>query len=443
MSPSEASRELFLAARACPRSLSTSLAPSRSPPASSSAFFTSIIPAAVSSRSCFIFSIVLAKPLPLLVLSRSRRLGSLGLGVVLLGSLGLGLRLVGLLRFLSLGLPLLGLGLLGLTGDGLPRVGLFDLGGRAGLRLRGLDSGRVDGGLRPVAPCRRRAGCGPVRRGRFGPFRFSVRRLSGRGLLRLGAPVYHRFGSTLGGDTLGGLLGDLRLLDHRRQRAVGGRDGLLSASLHDNVAYEARDQGYRPDRVVVAGDHVVPDLGVAGGVGEGDHRDLEPVGLLDEQLLALGVYDEDGPGEALHLGYPGEVAPELLVLAVQREPSLPGALLLGGLLDPARQVLEVLDARQDRLEVGQDTAYVALGDVRLSATQGLLRDRDLGLFLGADEEYLALRLGDPAHEVQGLVEERERLVQVYYVDPRPLGEDVALHLGVPALGLVPEVDPGF
>src|SRR5215212_3799567 len=61
MSPSDASRELFLAARACPLSRSTRLAPSRSPPDSSSAFLTSIMPAAVSSRSCFIFSIVLTK----------------------------------------------------------------------------------------------------------------------------------------------------------------------------------------------------------------------------------------------------------------------------------------------------------------------------------------------------------------------------------------------
>src|ERR687893_1938696 len=385
MSPSEASRELFLAARACPRSLSTSLAPSRSPPASSRAFFTSIIPAAVSSRSCFIFSIVLAKLLPLLVLSRSRRLGGPGLCVFLLGRLRLGLRLVGGRRSLSLGLALPGL-----------RGGSVRFGGRLGARG-----------------------------------------------LRLGVSVDRRLGNLLGGDPLGGLLRDLGLLDHRRQRAVGGRDGLLAARLHDDVAYEARDQGYRPDRVVVAGDHVVHDLGVAVGVGEGDHRDLEPVGLLDEQLLALGVYDEDGPGEALHLGYPGEVAPELLVLAVEGEPPLPGALLLGGLVDPARQILEVLDARQDRLEVGQDTAYVTLGDVRLATSEGLLCDRDLGLFLGAYEEDLAFRLGDPAHEVQCVVEERERLVQVYDVHTRALGEDVALHLGVPALGLVPEVDPGF
>src|SRR5688500_3053844 len=61
MSPSVAALPLFFAARAWPLSLSTLLAPSTSPSDSSSARFTSIIPAAVSSRSCLIFSIVLAK----------------------------------------------------------------------------------------------------------------------------------------------------------------------------------------------------------------------------------------------------------------------------------------------------------------------------------------------------------------------------------------------
>src|SRR5918998_3552230 len=187
MSPSEASRELFLAARACPRSLSTSLAPSRSPPASSSAFFTSIIPAAVSSRSCFIFSIVLAKLLPLLVLSRSRRLGGPGLCVFLLGRLGLGLRLVGGRPSLSLGLALPGL-----LRVGLPGVGLFDLGSRAGLRLRGLDRGRVDGGLRFVGLCRRRFGRGL----RGGSVRFGARGL------RLGGSVDRRVDGLIGGDPL-------------------------------------------------------------------------------------------------------------------------------------------------------------------------------------------------------------------------------------------------
>src|SRR5215210_171544 len=61
MSPSVASLLLFFAASAWPFSLRTFLAPSTSPFVSSNARLTSIIPAAVSSRSCLIFSIVLAK----------------------------------------------------------------------------------------------------------------------------------------------------------------------------------------------------------------------------------------------------------------------------------------------------------------------------------------------------------------------------------------------
>src|SRR5918998_2892585 len=63
MSPWVAALPLFFAARALPLSLRTFLAPSTSPSDSSSARFTSIMPAAVSSRSCLIFSIVLAKAL--------------------------------------------------------------------------------------------------------------------------------------------------------------------------------------------------------------------------------------------------------------------------------------------------------------------------------------------------------------------------------------------
>src|SRR5215208_3935040 len=81
ISPSVAALALFLAARAWPLSLRTFLAPSTSPSDSSSARFTSIIPAAVSSRSCLIFSIVLAKAptslrsfCPALPLRRARHL---------------------------------------------------------------------------------------------------------------------------------------------------------------------------------------------------------------------------------------------------------------------------------------------------------------------------------------------------------------------------------
>ena len=70
---------------------------------------------------------------------------------------------------------------------------------------------------------------------------------------------------------------------------------------------------------------------------------------------------------------------------------------------------------------------------------GLLGHRLLGLLLGADEEDRAAVGDGLLDEVVGAVDERQRLLQVDDVDAVALGEDEALHLGVPAPGLVPEV----
>ena len=71
---------------------------------------------------------------------------------------------------------------------------------------------------------------------------------------------------------------------------------------------------------------------------------------------------------------------------------------------------------------------------------GLLLDGLLALLLGADEEDAAATLGGLLEEVVGLVDEDRRLLQVDDVDAAALAEDVLLHLGVPAAGLVAEVD---
>ena len=65
----------------------------------------------------------------------------------------------------------------------------------------------------------------------------------------------------------------------------------------------------------------------------------------------------------------------------------------------------------------------------------------LRLALGADEQdACARRAPSCAHELGGLVEHLDRLLQIDDVDPVALAEDVRLHLRVPAPGLVPEVD---
>src|SRR5215208_1497613 len=100
----------------------------------------------------------------------------------------------------------------------------------------------------------------------------------------------------------------LGVFDYRRHRSFVDLHFVASTG-DDRVGDEPGDQAYRTYRVVVARDHVVYDLGVAVGIGKGQHRNLEPVGFFDQELLTLGVYDEHTAGETLHLGYAGEVAP--------------------------------------------------------------------------------------------------------------------------------------
>ena len=64
----------------------------------------------------------------------------------------------------------------------------------------------------------------------------------------------------------------------------------------------------------------------------------------------------------------------------------------------------------------------------------------LALLLGADEQHAAAALGGLPEEGVGLVDEDGRLLQVDDVDAAALAEDELLHLGVPAAGLVAEVD---
>ena len=107
------------------------------------------------------------------------------------------------------------------------------------------------------------------------------------------------------------------------------------------------------------------------------------------------------------------------------------------------ELLEQPDPLLDRHEVGQHAAEPALVDVRLVGAGRLLGDRLLGLLLRADEEDLVAAGDGLAHELEGDVEALDGLGEIDDVDAVALGEDERLHLGVPAAGLVAEVDSGL
>ena len=82
-------------------------------------------------------------------------------------------------------------------------------------------------------------------------------------------------------------------------------------------------------------------------------------------------------------------------------------------------------------------------DEVLGRTLGGVRHGIRGLALGANEEHAAT-LGDRiAHRHQGLVEERHGLGQIHDVDLVAIAEDEGLHLRIPAVCLVAEVDASF
>ena len=62
--------------------------------------------------------------------------------------------------------------------------------------------------------------------------------------------------------------------------------------------------------------------------------------------------------------------------------------------------------------------------------------------LGADEEDVLAAQDDVARELLRELELPQRLLEIDDVDPVALGEDEAAHLGIPAAGLVSEVDAG-
>ena len=105
--------------------------------------------------------------------------------------------------------------------------------------------------------------------------------------------------------------------------------------------------------------------------------------------------------------------------------------------------LEPLDRVGNGLPVGQHAAEPAMVDEMLARGLRRFRDGVLRLALGADEQHLAAAGDGLLDEVEGAREQRHALRQVDDMHPVPIAENVRLHLGVPAMGLVAEMRSGL
>src|SRR5437660_1488414 len=104
------------------------------------------------------------------------------------------------------------------------------------------------------------------------------------------------------------------------------------------------------------------------------------------------------------------------------------------------QVSQVTDARLNGLEVGEHTSQPALIDVKHAAALRLFRHSLLSLLLCANEENRAAASYQLFNKFVRLIETRHRLLEINDMDAIAVHENELLHLGVPAPGLMPEMD---
>src|SRR6185312_382046 len=107
------------------------------------------------------------------------------------------------------------------------------------------------------------------------------------------------------------------------------------------------------------------------------------------------------------------------------------------------QVTQIADAGLNSLVIGEHATQPALIDIVHSTALCLFSDCFLGLFLGADKQDSATIGGKLLNELICFVEARNRLLQIDDMDAVTIHKDELLHLGVPAPGLMPEVDACF
>src|SRR4051812_12661635 len=125
--------------------------------------------------------------------------------------------------------------------------------------------------------------------------------------------------------------------------AGGARAGASHQALGDRVGDDSGEDLDAADRVVVAGDLVVDDGGVAVGVEDRDDRDAELARLVDGEVLLVGVDDPDRAGGAGHVTDAAEGALELDALAAEDQRLL---LRQHGLAAGRLDELELLEALQ-------------------------------------------------------------------------------------------------
>ncbi|OPZ85593.1 MAG: hypothetical protein BWY76_01351 [bacterium ADurb.Bin429] len=155
------------------------------------------------------------------------------------------------------------------------------------------------------------------------------------------------------------------------------------------------------------------------------------------------VHHEEGIWRVFQVLDAAQHALQLHHLLAQLDDFLFRQTLEGAVLFHGAQFAHAVDALLDGLEVGHHAAQPAIGhEVHAAALRSFIHGV-LGLLFRADEKNLPAVGGDVAQEGMSFFQAAQRLVQVNDVDAVARAIDEALHLRVPAVGLVAEMDAGL
>ena len=160
-------------------------------------------------------------------------------------------------------------------------------------------------------------------------------------------------------------------------------------------------------------------------------------------MLLARVNHEQAARQVLHLADAAQVLQKLLALGHQLDDFLLRQHFELAALFHRVDGVQARDTGLDGAEVGHHAAQPAVIDIIHVAALGLGLDGLLRLLLGADEQHALAFHRDGANESISLVDLADGLLQINDVDAVALGEDVRRHFGVPAAGLMAEVNAGL
>ena len=180
-------------------------------------------------------------------------------------------------------------------------------------------------------------------------------------------------------------------------------------ALGSGICHNTRQQADCTNRIIVARNRVINNVGIAVGVEDRDNGDVQLARFANGEGFLVGVDDPDCTRNAAHIANTTEGARELLLLTTHHEEFLLGTSTRAGDVIKVHlfEFLEALKPLVNRLEVGEHSTKPALVHERHTNSLGLLFDCLLRLLLCANKQDRSAVRDGLANEFVGAIEERQ------------------------------------